>query len=554
VTSQGVYDAAVEAKSVADARVISNKTTLDNLIADVQNKEQAVLEAQALLASAQTEYNTALISDPEWVRPNKEQVEQYDVPYTVQVPYTELVARTELVPRTILVPHTELITHTNTKVISSGLTAKIYNMAGYNNAPPLPGEDRLVSTQTVGNINYQWGGGYILNTWLSEDTIVKFTGYITIPQSGTYGFYAPGDDGVRIIIDGNTIINDWYDKGGGGSSTSVYLAEGSHEFTLWFYENGGGANVWAYWAKPGYGYEIIPASAFQQVTTQTTYEEVIVYTEQIVYDEITVYDEVIFYRDEIRYRREERIILVPDENASAPMIHNPELLPAVTSAQDSLDRKQNNLASAVSNRDQAQADYNESLNSQIEKAGIIELASVDVQTKQQELNVAQSELEAIPPFRELPPTPTQTEEPIEEPTETIVEPLPEPNKTDTPEAPATAVEQAQEQLEERAALNDTGVLPYTVADAVTEIQAEETLAVLTNPVALIGAVGEGLAETAAFVGELLTEPGKAVAQVLENVSQAGLDMSDDQREKAQEVIVPVIIVSQIASMMVGRIK
>jgi hypothetical protein len=554
VASQGVYDAAVQAKIAADAQVISNKTTLDNLISDVQNKERAVLEAQALLASAEQEYNTALISDPEWMRPNKEQVEQYDVPYTVQVPYTQLVPRTELIPRTILVPHTETVTHTNTTVISSGLTAKVYNMAGYNNAPPLPTENRLVSTQLVQNINYQWGGGYILNTYLSEDTIVKFTGYITIPQNGTYGFYAPGDDGVRVIIDGNTIINDWYDKGGGGSTTSTYLSQGSHEFTLWFYENGGGANVWAYWAKPGYGYEIIPATAFQQVVTETTYEEVTTYTEETVYDEVVVYDEVTFYRDEVRYRKEERIILVPDEDATAPLIHNPDLLPAVTAAQASLNVKQNNLQSANTNLVSGQQAYELSLTQQNEKAGIIDIASADVLNKQQELNVAQSELEAIPPFKELPPTPEKTTEPTPEPTKVIIEPLPEPDKTSTPEELPTAVEQAQAQLEERATANDTGVLPYTVADAVTEIQAEQTLAVLSNPVALVGAVGESIAQTAQFVGELFTDPGKTVSAVFKNVSQAGLDMSDDQREKAQEVIVPVVIVSQIASMMVGRIK
>jgi len=106
--SQKEYSKALEEKEKIDKQVLTNKTVLDEAISDRQNKEQAVLEAQALLASAQTEYNTALISDPNWERPSIEQVEYYDVPYTVQVPYTELVPRTEIVPRTILVPHTEL--------------------------------------------------------------------------------------------------------------------------------------------------------------------------------------------------------------------------------------------------------------------------------------------------------------------------------------------------------------------------------------------------------------------------------------------------------------
>jgi hypothetical protein len=210
----------------------------------------------------------------------------------------------------------------------------------------------------------------------------------------------------------------------------------------------------------------------------------------------------------------------------------------VSQAEAFLEQSQSNFSSAEDSVQNAQFSYTESLSVQSQKGVIIEEASVAVINKQSDLQLAQDKLKSIDPYIE--PVPEVTPEPT--PEEPVVE------------EPQTAVEQAQEQLEERAAENDTGVLPYTVADAVTEIQAEEVLEALTDPSLIANAIGEGIAEAAAFVGELLTEPGKAVAQVLENVSQAGLDMSDDQREKAQEVIVPVVIVSQIASMMVGRIK
>lgn len=466
--------------------------------------------ARSELQIAQDNYEQNLILDPTWERPTKEIQVSEQVSHTIQIPHTEMIREVTMVPRTV------------TTVIPGGLTAKSYNMRGYNNAPPLPTPDKLVKTETVPNIDFQWGGGQILNSGLYEDVIVQFSGTINIPSTGTYGFYAPGDDGIKVIIDDNTIINDWYDKGGGGSTTSTYLTQGSHTITLWFYENGGGANVWLYWAKPGYGYEIVTPSAFGEETiTETVYDEVVTYTEVTTFTEEIIFETV--WHTEI----------VPDLDAIQPSVQDPSLLIIVN-------EKQANLDNATT--------------AQIENSSIIDVASQNVSTKQQELNVAQSELEAIPPFKELPPTPTPSEEPTPEPTETVVEPLPEPEQTSTPEAPTTAVEQAQEQLEERAAQNDTGVLPYTVADAVTEIQAEQVLEALTDPTALAGAISEGIAETAAFVGQLLTEPGKAVAEVFKNVSQAGLDMSDDQREKAQEVIVPVVIVSQIASMMVGRIK
>ena len=71
-------------------------------------------------------------------------------------------------------------------------------------------------------------------------------------------------------------------------------------------------------------------------------------------------------------------------------------------------------------------------------------------------------------------------------------------------------------------------MPFTLADAVTEVQTEEFLA---DP---LGAIFE-----------------VDVAELLSNFSELGMDMTDDQREKAQEVIIPVVIVSQIASTIIG---
>ena len=71
-------------------------------------------------------------------------------------------------------------------------------------------------------------------------------------------------------------------------------------------------------------------------------------------------------------------------------------------------------------------------------------------------------------------------------------------------------------------------MPFTLADAVTEVQAE---AFLADP---LGAL-------------LNVDP----LELLSNFSELGMDMTDDQREKAQEVIIPVVIVSQIASTLIG---
>ena len=74
-------------------------------------------------------------------------------------------------------------------------------------------------------------------------------------------------------------------------------------------------------------------------------------------------------------------------------------------------------------------------------------------------------------------------------------------------------------------------MPFTLADATTEVQTE---AFLADPLAAVFAV----------------DP----VELLSNFSELGIDMTDDQREKAQEAIIPVVIVSNIVSAMIRRNK
>ena len=87
------------------------------------------------------------------------------------------------------------------------------------------------------------------------------------------------------------------------------------------------------------------------------------------------------------------------------------------------------------------------------------------------------------------------------------------------------------EFNDRADAAGNTAMPFTLADAVTEVQTE---AFLADPLGAVFAV----------------DP----IELLSNFSELGMDMTDDQREKAQEVVVPVIIVSQIAGAMIRRNK
>ena len=91
-----------------------------------------------------------------------------------------------------------------------------------------------------------------------------------------------------------------------------------------------------------------------------------------------------------------------------------------------------------------------------------------------------------------------------------------------------ALAEAFVEFENRAGDAGDTPMPFTLADAVTEVQTE---AFLADPLGALFNV----------------DP----LELLSNFSELGMDMTDDQREKAQEVIIPVIIVSQVTNVMIG---
>lgn len=262
-------------QSLAEQNLITAQQEFNEANNNVSVKFSEKQQAYQNLQQAQQNYDTNLIPDPSWIAP------------TQQVPHTRQVAHTREIPVYTQVPHT-------TTTVTGGLTATTYNRNGYNNAPPMPtANETPLSTQTVTQVDFQWGSGGVLNSGRSEDVIVKFTGYIQVQTSNYYHFYAPADDGTRLYIDNQLLIDDWYDKGGGGStSQAVYLTAGQAvPITLYYYENGGGAAVsLQYYTYDAPYYQIAPAAWFgTQTSTTTTYTTEVSYVTETYYTEETYY-------------------------------------------------------------------------------------------------------------------------------------------------------------------------------------------------------------------------------------------------------------------------
>ncbi|WP_299625051.1 thrombospondin type 3 repeat-containing protein, partial [uncultured Tenacibaculum sp.] len=68
---------------------------------------------------------------------------------------------------------------------------------------------------------------------------LRFKGYLNITTPGNYNFYTTSDDGSKLFINGNEIVDNDGDHPAITATGSYYLSVGLHEVEVLFYENGG---------------------------------------------------------------------------------------------------------------------------------------------------------------------------------------------------------------------------------------------------------------------------------------------------------------------------
>ncbi len=82
---------------------------------------------------------------------------------------------------------------------------------------------------------------------------VDIQGYIYIPSDGTYQFQTLSDDGVRLKVDGQTIIYVWTNHGPTYHYGQATLTSGWKPIRLQMYEWGGGTVLRLMWKPPNTG-------------------------------------------------------------------------------------------------------------------------------------------------------------------------------------------------------------------------------------------------------------------------------------------------------------
>ena len=110
-------------------------------------------------------------------------------------------------------------------------------------------------------INFDWGTGSPDPSMGAETFSIRWEGQIKPNYSETFTFYTTTDDGVRLWVNDQLIINQWVDQPPTEHSGTIALtANQKVDIKMEFYENGGGAMARLEWASPSQSRQTVPSA------------------------------------------------------------------------------------------------------------------------------------------------------------------------------------------------------------------------------------------------------------------------------------------------------
>ncbi|HEU5102407.1 MAG TPA: PA14 domain-containing protein [Roseiflexaceae bacterium] len=110
-------------------------------------------------------------------------------------------------------------------------------------------------------VNFNWQTGMPASGLRSDQFTVRWTGQVIPRFSETYTFRITADDGARLWINGQLVIDAWSKAYGGVNSTALALkADQGYALKLEYREQTGGAAIKLEWSSRSQPLQIIPQS------------------------------------------------------------------------------------------------------------------------------------------------------------------------------------------------------------------------------------------------------------------------------------------------------
>ena len=107
--------------------------------------------------------------------------------------------------------------------------------------------------EPITQLNYRVGQGDVLTSGMDNGVGAKMTGYILLDTRGAYSFAFESNDGVRLEIDGQIVVEDPDVHGDRFSDIGAVIVEepGWHPITIRYFERKNTSTLMFHWLPPG---------------------------------------------------------------------------------------------------------------------------------------------------------------------------------------------------------------------------------------------------------------------------------------------------------------
>ncbi|GAB5536640.1 MAG: ThuA domain-containing protein [Rubricoccaceae bacterium] len=126
--------------------------------------------------------------------------------------------------------------------VDEGLVADYYTTPDFSGDP---------ITRIDPQISFDWGTGAPIEGAPTSDFSVQWRGMLKVPASGRYRFTTMSDDGARLWIDGELVVDGWDGTGERQASGSASLDEGEVAIQMDYREESRTAGAALLWSGPG---------------------------------------------------------------------------------------------------------------------------------------------------------------------------------------------------------------------------------------------------------------------------------------------------------------
>ncbi len=124
---------------------------------------------------------------------------------------------------------------------TSGFLASYWNLVPYSgDTPPVMPHGTPTVTRNDAAIDFDWGAGSPASGINADYFAALWTGTRTF-EAGSYTFTATGDDGIRVYLDNQMIIDGWKRQGPTSYATTRQMSAGAHVLKIEYYEQANGA-------------------------------------------------------------------------------------------------------------------------------------------------------------------------------------------------------------------------------------------------------------------------------------------------------------------------